>query len=119
VANYALLAARSPWPITAPAAIFPAERSKEDAMSIITWIIIGAVMGLLANWLVPGRFPGGFLGTVTGGVAGAFFGGAVFSLLVGRGVSGFDPISLVIAFVGAALLLTLLRAVGFAAPRAR
>jgi uncharacterized membrane protein YeaQ/YmgE (transglycosylase-associated protein family) len=91
----------------------------ERQMGILTWIILGTIIGVLANWLVPGRFPGGILGTIGGGMAGAFLGGAIFSLILGRGVAGLDAVSLVIAFGGAALLLTLLRAVGAARPPTR
>ena len=62
-------------------------------MSVLTWIILGTIVGVLTNWLVPGRFPGGFLGTVGGGMVGAFLGGAIFSLAFDRGVAGFDPLT--------------------------
>lgn len=86
-------------------------------MGIISWIVLGTIMGFLANWLVAGKFPGGVLGTVAGGMAGAFLGGALFSLIASRGVAGFDLLSLLIAFVGAALLLTIVRKAGYAQPR--
>ncbi len=81
-------------------------------MEIIGWILLGTLVGLLANWLVPGRFPGGFFGVVVGGTLGALLGGLLFSTVADRGVAGFDLASLVIAFVGAAFLLTLLRLAG-------
>jgi uncharacterized membrane protein YeaQ/YmgE (transglycosylase-associated protein family) len=81
-------------------------------MGIIGWIVLGTLVGLLANWLVPGRFPGGFFGTVVGGTLGALLGGLLFSSVADRGVSGFDLASVVIAFVGAAFLLTLLSLAG-------
>jgi len=52
-----------------------------------------------------------------GGIAGAFLGGALFSLIADRGVTGLDPVSLLLAFVGAALLLTIVRKAGYAQPR--
>jgi uncharacterized membrane protein YeaQ/YmgE (transglycosylase-associated protein family) len=63
-------------------------------MGIVSWIVLGTIMGFLANLFVPGRFPGGVLGTVAGGMAGAFLGGALFSLIADRGVAGFDVVSL-------------------------
>ena len=87
-------------------------------MSVLTWIILGTVVGVLSNWLVPGRFPGGILGTVVGGMAGAFLGGAIFTLVASRGVAGLDVLNLLIAFIGAAILLTLLRVAGWARPPA-
>lgn len=83
-------------------------------MGIISWIVLGTLIGFAVNRLFRGRFPGGLLGTVVGGTAGAFLGGAIFSLAADRGVSGFDPISLCIAFAGAALLLAVIRKAGYA-----
>jgi uncharacterized membrane protein YeaQ/YmgE (transglycosylase-associated protein family) len=88
-------------------------------MGIVSWIVLGAIMGVVANRVLPGRFPGGVLGTVAGGMAGAFLGGAIFSLLADRGVAGFDVVSLLIAFAGAAMLLTIVRKAGYADPGAR
>ena len=88
-------------------------------MGIISWIVLGTIVGFLVNWLIPGRFPGGLIGTIVGGTAGAFLGGAVFSLLAERGVTGLDAISLLVAFVGAAVLLTLVRKAGYAQPPTR
>ena len=87
-------------------------------MGIISWMVLGTLIGFLVNWLVPGRFPGGLIGTIVGGTAGAFLGGALFSLLADRGVTGFDAVSLLVAFVGAALLLTLVRVAGDTQSRA-
>jgi uncharacterized membrane protein YeaQ/YmgE (transglycosylase-associated protein family) len=81
-------------------------------MGIISWILLGAIVGLLAGAALPGKFPGGIPGTVLGGIAGAFLGGAIFSLIAGRAVTGFDPLSLLIALAGAAALLVLVRAAG-------
>ncbi len=87
-------------------------------MGIISWLVLGTIIGFITNWLVPGKFPGGVPGTIAGGAAGAFLGGAMFSLLADRGVSGFDGVSLLIAFAGAAALLTVIRKAGQAEPRA-
>ena len=88
-------------------------------MGIISWLVLGTIVGFLINWLDPGRFPGGLIGTIVGGIAGAFLGGALFSLVAGRAVTGVDAISLLLAFVGAALLLTLVHKAGHAQPRTR
>jgi uncharacterized membrane protein YeaQ/YmgE (transglycosylase-associated protein family) len=88
-------------------------------MGIVSWIVLGTIVGILANWLLPGKFPGGAVGTVAGGMAGAFLGGAIFSLAADRGVAGFDALSLMIAFVGAVLLVMIVRKAGYAQPRTR
>ena len=85
-------------------------------MGIISWLVLGTIIGYAANRLVPGHFPGGGVGTVVGGATGAFLGGAAFSLLVDRGVSGVDPLSLLTAFIGAVLLLTVVRKADYAEP---
>ena len=44
-------------------------------MEIIGFLIVGAVAGFLARFLVPGKDPMGFLATVLLGIVGAFVGG--------------------------------------------
>jgi uncharacterized membrane protein YeaQ/YmgE (transglycosylase-associated protein family) len=88
-------------------------------MGIVSWIVLGAIVGILANWLLPGRFPGGLAGTIAGGMAGAFLGGATFSLVADRGVAGLDGVSLLIALAGAGMLLLLVRRADQAQPRVR
>lgn len=76
--------------------------------SIITWIIVGGVAGLLAEWLIGGIHTG-CIGTVIVGVIGAFIGGWLFSILhVSLGLSGIVG-DIVTAFVGAAVLLFVIR----------
>jgi uncharacterized membrane protein YeaQ/YmgE (transglycosylase-associated protein family) len=88
-------------------------------MGIVSWIVLGMIVGILADRLMPGRFPGGLLGTIAGGMAGAFLGGAIFSLVADRGVAGLDTVSLPVAVVGAAVLLMVVRKADHAQPRAR
>lgn len=88
-------------------------------MGIVSWIVLGMIVGMLANWLTPVRFPGGLGGTIAGGMAGAFLGGATFSLLADRGVSGLDTVSLLVALVGAAVLLMVVHKADHAQPRPR
>jgi uncharacterized membrane protein YeaQ/YmgE (transglycosylase-associated protein family) len=88
-------------------------------MGIVSWVVLGTIVGIMVNWLLPGKFPGGVIGTIAGGMAGAFLGGAIFSLAADRGVAGFDVLSLLIAFAGAALLLMIVRKAGYAQPRTR
>jgi uncharacterized membrane protein YeaQ/YmgE (transglycosylase-associated protein family) len=94
------------------------ERSEGRDVGILSWLIVGAFVGLLANRLMAGSFPGGLFGTVVGGTLGAVLGGLVFSLIMGRGVTGFDGIGLLIAVAGAALLVTVLGKAGGVEPRA-
>jgi uncharacterized membrane protein YeaQ/YmgE (transglycosylase-associated protein family) len=80
-------------------------------MGILTWIILGLIAGALAKFIMPGRDPGGIIVTIGLGIVGALVGGFL-STLVGFGdVSGFDIRSVVIAVIGAIILLAIYRAV--------
>jgi uncharacterized membrane protein YeaQ/YmgE (transglycosylase-associated protein family) len=78
-------------------------------MGILSWIVIGLIVGVLAKWLMPGPDPGGFFLTILLGIAGAFVGGAIASALGLGSFTGFNIGSLVIAVAGAMLLLFLHR----------
>jgi uncharacterized membrane protein YeaQ/YmgE (transglycosylase-associated protein family) len=76
-------------------------------MSIIAWIVLGLVAGLLANLLVPGRRSQGLLLTCLIGIAGALAGGwAATELFHVHTLHGFFNLSTwVTAIIGAAILL--------------
>jgi len=78
-------------------------------MGILTWILMGLVVGVLAKWIMPGEDPGGILVTILIGIAGAMLGGFLASLIGLGAVTGFNLGSLVIAVGGAVLLLFLYR----------
>jgi uncharacterized membrane protein YeaQ/YmgE (transglycosylase-associated protein family) len=79
-------------------------------MSIIGWLVLGLIAGFLASVVMKG---GGYgiVGDIIVGVVGAFLGGFIFSLLGGSGVTGFNIWSMFVAFVGACVLIAILRAV--------
>ena len=74
-------------------------------MGLITWILMGLIVGVLAKWIMPGEDPGGIFITILIGIAGAFVGGFIGSFIGLGSVSGFDLISLALAVGGALLLL--------------
>jgi len=74
-------------------------------MGILSWIVLGLVVGILAKWIMPGRDPGGVIITILLGIAGALVGGFIGSVLGLGGVTGFNLGSLVLAIAGALLLL--------------
>jgi len=78
-------------------------------MGIITWLILGLVVGALAKWIMPGKDPGGIIVTIIIGIVGAFLGGFLASLVGFGAVTGFNITSLVIALVGALILLGIYR----------
>lgn len=78
-------------------------------MGILSWILIGLIVGALAKWLMPGPDPGGIFITILLGIAGAFVGGAIASALGLGSFTGFNFGSVLIAVAGAMLLLFLYR----------
>jgi uncharacterized membrane protein YeaQ/YmgE (transglycosylase-associated protein family) len=79
-------------------------------MSILAWIVVGIVAGLLAKWAVPGEGPGGIIGDFITGIVGAIVGGWIFNAFGSAGATGINVYSIVVAFVGAVILLLVLRA---------
>lgn len=78
-------------------------------MGILTWIILGLIAGAIAKLIMPGDDPGGFIITILLGIAGALVGGFVASALGFGSVSGFNFVSIIIAILGAILLLLVYR----------
>ncbi len=74
-------------------------------MGILSWIVLGLIVGALAKWLMPGDDPGGLVVTMAIGIAGAAIGGFLASAVGLGSVSGFDLRSLAIAVGGSLLLL--------------
>lgn len=79
-------------------------------MSILAWIVVGLIAGLLAKSVVPGEGPGGIIGDIVVGIVGAFLGGWLFNMFGHTGVTGFNIWSILVSFVGAVVLLLILRA---------
>ena len=50
-------------------------------MGILSWLLLGLVVGALGKWIMPGKDPGGLLVTMAIGIAGAVVGGFIGSLL--------------------------------------
>ena len=81
-------------------------------MNLVLFILIGLIAGALAGRVVSGHGYG-VLGDIVVGVIGAFLGGWIFTTFLGVGGGGV-LMSLFVAFVGAVVLLWLIRLV---APR--
>jgi uncharacterized membrane protein YeaQ/YmgE (transglycosylase-associated protein family) len=79
-------------------------------MGIISWLVVGLIAGFLAGVVVKG---GGYgcMGDVVVGVIGGLLGGFIASYFfhIGDPMSGINPTSILIAFLGAVLLLLVLR----------
>ncbi len=79
-------------------------------MSILAWIVVGLVAGILAKIAMPGPDPGGVILTIVIGIAGALIGGFVVeNFLGGPGVSGVNLSSILVATLGSIVLLVVYR----------
>lgn len=79
-------------------------------MGIIAWIIVGGIAGWLASLVVRGTGLG-LIGDIVVGIVGGLIGGFLLSLLLPGTVhvTGIDLPSILVAFVGAVVLLLLVR----------
>ncbi len=77
-------------------------------MSILTWIIVGLIAGVLAS-LVMGGTGYGLIGDIIIGIVGAFVGGWIFARLGVSSPWGGLPGTIFVAFIGAVVLLFILR----------
>ena len=76
-------------------------------MDILTWIIVGLVAGVLASMVVGGGY--GLIGDIIIGIVGAFVGGWIFRQLGVASPFGGLAGTIFVAFIGAVVLLFLLR----------
>jgi uncharacterized membrane protein YeaQ/YmgE (transglycosylase-associated protein family) len=81
-------------------------------MGILAWLVVGLIAGWLASRVMRG---GGYglIGDIIVGIVGALIGGflATTFLKMPNPVSGINVTSILVAFVGAVILLAILRAV--------
>ena len=76
-------------------------------MGILSWILFGIVVGVIAKLLMPGRDPGGFIVTILLGIAGALLGGFIGRAMGFYGAN--ESAGWIISILGAILLLVLYR----------
>lgn len=79
-------------------------------MDIVSWVIFGLIVGIIANIIDPRPSSGGILGAIVLGIVGALLGGFLGNLLFGVGVTGFNFSSFIVAILGSLLLLFISRA---------
>ena len=79
-------------------------------MSVVSWIVFGFIVGVIAKLLTPGHDPGGCIVTTLIGIAGAIIGGYVYSRFINPTYSThFNAGSIAVAVVGAIFLLVVYR----------
>jgi len=76
-------------------------------MGILTWILFGLVVGIIAKLLMPGRDPGGFIVTILLVIAGALLGGFLGESM-GWYAEG-ESAGWIVSILGAIVLLALYR----------
>jgi len=77
-------------------------------MGLIALIVVGLIAGLVASWLMKART--GFLVDLILGIVGAVVGGWITSLILGVDlVSGFNLTSIIVAILGAIVVIAIYR----------
>ena len=79
-------------------------------MNIIAWLVVGLIAGWLAGLVMKG---GGYgvVGDIIVGILGALVGGFLAGVLFGGDyISGFNIPTIVVAFLGAIILIAIVRA---------
>ena len=79
-------------------------------MSIVAWLVVGLIAGFIASKIVNKSGEGVVLDIVLG-VIGAVVGGFLFNLMGAQGVDGINLYSILVAIVGAVVVLVLYHAV--------
>ncbi|MBP9667247.1 GlsB/YeaQ/YmgE family stress response membrane protein [Candidatus Saccharibacteria bacterium] len=80
-------------------------------MSIIVWIIFGALAGWVASMVAGTDARQGAFANIVVGILGSFLGGFLMSLIGKSGVTGFNLYSAIVAVLGSVVLLTIYKAV--------
>jgi uncharacterized membrane protein YeaQ/YmgE (transglycosylase-associated protein family) len=78
-------------------------------MGILSWIFLGLIAGAIAKFVMPGKDPGGIIVTIVIGIVGAIVGGFLGQFIGLGKVESFDLGGIVIATIGAVLLLIVYR----------
>jgi uncharacterized membrane protein YeaQ/YmgE (transglycosylase-associated protein family) len=80
-------------------------------MTLLGWIVLGLVAGVIAKLLLPGKDPGGVVGTALIGIAGSLIGGWLSAKVLHHHVSRhfYDPKTWIAAIAGSLVLLIVYR----------
>lgn len=79
-------------------------------MSIIAWLVLGLIAGFIASKIVNKSGQGVVLDIVLG-IVGAFVGGFLFSFVGATPITGFNIYSVIVAIIGAVVVLVLYHAI--------
>ena len=76
-------------------------------VGLIAWLVVGGIAGWLASMVIPSGL--GLIGDIVVGVIGGFIGGFLFHAIGEVGMTGLSIWSIFVAFVGAVVLLYVIR----------
>ncbi|MCI0399645.1 MAG: GlsB/YeaQ/YmgE family stress response membrane protein [Chloroflexi bacterium] len=76
-------------------------------LNIVLWLILGGIAGWLASIVMGRDAQMGAVANIIVGIVGALVGGLLMNLLGAPGTTGFNLYSLIVAFLGAVVLLFL------------
>jgi uncharacterized membrane protein YeaQ/YmgE (transglycosylase-associated protein family) len=79
-------------------------------MSILAWVVLGLIAGFVGSKIV-NKSGEGFVVDIILGIVGAVVGGFIFRFLGASGVTGLNIYSLIVAVIGAVVLLVIYHAV--------
>lgn len=79
-------------------------------LDVVLWVLFGALAGWIASMIMKTDAQMGAAANIVVGIVGAFIGGFVVRLLTGNEVDGFNITSLIVAILGAVILLAIVKA---------
>jgi uncharacterized membrane protein YeaQ/YmgE (transglycosylase-associated protein family) len=80
-------------------------------VGVLSWILFGLIVGILAKFFMPGQGPGGCIATVVIGIVGAAVGGFIGTQLGFGDINGFDLRSMFLAVIGGIVVLLIYGAI--------
>jgi uncharacterized membrane protein YeaQ/YmgE (transglycosylase-associated protein family) len=79
-------------------------------MEFLIWIIFGGIVGWIASLIMGTDAQQGIVLNIIVGIGGAVLGGWIMNFFGERAVSGFNLYSMVVAVIGAIVLIAIVRA---------
>ena len=87
-------------------------RKERHLVGIIAWLVVGAIAGYIAGFLVKGDESLGVIGHIVLGIVGALVGGFIAGLLTGGDyISGINITTIVVAVIGAVIAVVVWKAI--------
>ena len=74
-------------------------------MGILSWLVLGAVAGYAAKWLMPDKMPESIIATVLIGIVGAMLGRGLVALLALGATGGLGILTIVVGVLGTLLVV--------------